>query len=248
MRHSSLWRRVLFLLPVLCLAAAAAAAAFPWYNAGRIDPLAKIWEWLGYGEFETALGQARRLARLEPDDREIRLVLAMLLEERGDGSLAEAEYARALARPGDRPYLLTCLGRLHLAREEWAAAADDLKKALALSPGLVQAELGYAEALHGLGRRAQAAAALRGVIQHAPAVPEAYLRLGDLLAAGGAEAKELLGLYERGVEHNPSDVDLHLRLAKVLQKLGRSADARAVYALILSLEPANREARKALES
>ncbi|MGE5599000.1 MAG: tetratricopeptide repeat protein [Bacteroidota bacterium] len=240
-------RRLVGLGLILSAAAGlAAAAGWPWEEDPSFGPLGAAWIWLSAGHFERAAAEAQRIIAKRPSDTEAHLVLALLLQERGDVPRAEREYRLAFPRAADRPYLETCLGQLHLARDEWSAAAAHFRAALAASPDLGQAGLGLAQALAGSGRRADAIGVLRRLVKASPAWPEAFLYLGDLLESGGADPEELSAVYSQGSANNPNHPELHLRLARALSRLGQTDKAREEYGRVLALDPENEEARKAV--
>lgn len=242
-------RRLLILGSILVLLtglAAGLAAGLPWRENPSGGPLGPVWLWLTEGYYEEAMAEAEKIVRTRPADAEAHLVLAFLLQERGDIPRAEREYRLAFPKAADRPYLETSLGQLRLARKDWPAAAGHFRAALRASPRLGQAGFGLAQALAGSGDLAGAAAALRKVVKETPAWPEAFLYLGDLREAGGADPSELAELYHQGTAANPNHPELHLRLARVLARLGQSDKAREEYRRVLALDPGNQEARKAV--
>ena len=235
----------LFILLCLPIAVGVVLADWPWEFEPPAGPLEVIWDAVAYGEFDGALREAERAVRQRPSDTEAHLILALLLQERGDGNRAEGEYRKAFPKAADRPYLETALGQAALAREEWLPAAGHFQAALKSKPDLSQAGLGLAQAQAGGGDRHRATETLRRVVKSNETYPEAFLLLGDLLQAAGAPAADLVALYEQAIEANPGEVDLHLRLARILLKAGQSARAQKEYARVLYLDPANAEARAA---
>ena len=247
MRRRSVFFRLVG-LGLLVLAAAAWAAQWPWDLDTANGPLTGVFRWLSLGLTKPALEQAESTARLRPFDPEAHLVLALILQERGDQRRAEAEYRLAFPDAKDRPYLLTALGQLYLSRGEWRRAADIFAEASSCLPGLAQAEFGRAQALAGAADRWGAIEILRELVgrEAGRAWPEAFLYLGDLLVEDGAGPQELLPLYEQGVAANPTEIELRLRLARTLSDLGDPARARREYAIVFRLDPENSEARQAL--
>lgn len=240
------WMVLILLIAAVFGLAAMALASWPWEEEAPLDPMGGIWNWLGLGYNERALAEAQRIVRLRPADTEAHLILALLLQERGDGNRAEKEFRLAFPRSEDRPYLLTSLGQVALARAEWKTAAGYFREALAKTPDLAQASYGLAQAMAGAGDKRAAIGVLQRLTKDCPAWPAAFLLLGDLMAANGAKLADIAAVYERAGASNPSDVELRLRWARLLQQLGQKDKAREVYANVLMLEPENEEARKAL--
>lgn len=236
---------ILLIAAVLGLAGVA-LANWPWEEENPLGPLGGVWNWLGLGYYERALEEAQRMVKLRPADTEAHLILALLLREKGDGNRAEQEFRLALPRSEDRPFLLTSLGELALARQEWSVAAKYFNEALAKAPDLAQASFGLAQAMAGTGNKRAAISVLQRLTRACPSWPAAVLLLGDYLTASGAKAAELAAVYERAVAANPAEVELYLRLARVLQQLGQKDKARDEYGKVLMLDPENDEASRAI--
>jgi tetratricopeptide (TPR) repeat protein len=125
------------------------------------------------------------------------------------------------------------------------AALFELEAALAADPARFEAELTLANALHELGRVAEAEAAYRRVLERRPAEYRALNNLGVLLAERG-DLAEAAGLFERALERDPLPGTVHLNLARAREALGEREAARGHYAAALELNPGNREAERAL--
>lgn len=83
---------------------------------------------------------------------------------------------------------------------------------------------------------AAAEAAYREALARAPAMVEAYLNLGAMLADAGRFG-ELATLSDTAVQHNPGDALVHFNRAVALDHLERLPEAVASYEHSLSLDP-----------
>ena len=106
------------------------------------------------------------------------------------------------------------IARIHLAREEYAEAADCLGGALAVDPTSTELRVMLAQALEKAGRQGGARRHLEHVVMRARAGTDAYLALGDFYAKRAEEAL-LRGLVDSA--ENPA----------LLERIERLREARA---------------------
>jgi len=241
MRYSPFKPRLLSAILVLGLTGTLALSA---YLAVDLWPAAA--SWVSMGGYDQALDNARLMVKREPKNREARLLLAMLLREEGETGRVETAYRLALTSREDQPYLQTVLGELRLDREEWTESAGYFQRALKADPEMTRASIGLSRALVGQNKQQEAVALLRDLMQRSVAAEGFYL-LGDILKGLGVEPVELIAVYSRGTAANPTDVGMHLRLARALSSAGETAKAEAEYLIVLRWEPDNAEARAALD-
>ena len=83
---------------------------------------------------------------------------------------------------------------------------------------------------------AQAEAAYRRAIEHAPQDADAYLNLGVMLCEAG-RCDEAIALYERALAGNPKEPLLHFNLAIALEDAKRVEDALGAYEHCMALTP-----------
>ncbi|MDA8100468.1 MAG: tetratricopeptide repeat protein [Nitrospiraceae bacterium] len=100
--------------------------------------------------------------------------------------------------------------------------------------------------LYGLGRTGEADREFKTALALDPSYAEAYANR----AAVEFDAGAFLPAFEdlrRAVSLKPESVELHLRLAVTLERLGRNDEAAAEYAAALMRDPGSGEARNSLE-
>ena len=119
---------------------------------------------------------------------------------------------------------------------EAETAAEAFRRALALSPGHVEAEVNLGAALQNAGHLDAAEAALRDAARRAPDRADVRIKLAAVLRVGGrldeaeAELSEVVRLA-------PDDAAALANLGGVRQQRGRFADAEDVLRKALSLAP-----------
>ncbi len=177
-----------------------------------------------YGEAESACRQA---IGLNPNLAAAHSNLGNALWEQGRTEAAVAAYRRAVQiHPGFAEAhcnLGNALGNLD--RPEEALAA--YRRALELRPDWAEAGFGAGDALVRLGRAGEAAALLRGLAERMPEA-RAYTRLGAALEA--AESREqALAAYRQAIALDPGFADAYYRQGNCLARMGRIAEAAAVY-------------------
>lgn len=176
-----------------------------------------------------ALRQATRfdeaVEALEPlsaDDGDAIALRARIALDRGDAEEAEALLQTG---PDDHPGLARLRGRVALSRRDWTAAARHFRIALDGLPEDRDSLFGLGHSLTQLGQADKA---------------EAYVlkaRDQDLLTA----------LVERAANAaNRDDPDLVRSLAEACERVGRLAEARAWYKILIDRDPLDQEAQRSL--
>ncbi|MGQ0384052.1 MAG: XrtA/PEP-CTERM system TPR-repeat protein PrsT [Gammaproteobacteria bacterium] len=147
-----------------------------------------------------------------------------------------------LARQNPKDADLLALAGLYLLNNagDAAGAATLLERALALTPGNVEATLGLAEAAHHLGDSARATALLQRAIEAAPRDERAYVTLSRMEAMRGnhAQSNQLL---ERAIGAEPAAIEARLQLADFALADGDQARMKSLAEQALSV--AKNEAR-----
>jgi tetratricopeptide (TPR) repeat protein len=191
-----------------------------------------------------ALVENRRLVALAPDDPSPLLALAERLWGRG-----EASGALAIAGSAGRSFASSETVHVQLAAlyARWGRADLAARESLALAR-LAPGEPSYLIALgeqyfqHGDARRAHEV--WRRLLRTVHPRERALGALADVLGEH-EEFAEAIDLYERAVQLAPTDVDLLLRLARLLERARRPDQAAAALerALALPAQPKDRGAR-----
>jgi tetratricopeptide (TPR) repeat protein len=180
--------------------------------------------------------QLRGLARAVNPDREpvlgVRL-LALALQEAGDGREAERLLRRVLlARPGEAAFSYA-LGQLLEGQLRWSEAVECYKEARTVRPGLGAA---LARTLEGAGRRPEALAVRRQLVRQQPHNPWHRGNLGLALYVQGDLAGAVV-CYREALRLDPKHAKVHYNLGNALADQGDLKGAVASYKEALRLDP-----------
>jgi tetratricopeptide (TPR) repeat protein len=236
------------------------AAKASYANAHALEPDEFRWPYyLGYvyqsdGDLNLSATNYELARQLKPADEMVTLRLADAYL--GLNSLDEAEslYSEQLGRDKKSVAALDGLGRVALARREFAKAVAYLNQALALDPQAAYIHYPLAMAYRGLGEREKAAIELR---KHGPAAPELvdpYLTALQDIKTGRGEmwekashqmaANDLPGAiatYRKLVETNEQDATAKTYLGTALARAGDREDAIKQFNEALRIAPKNPE-------
>jgi tetratricopeptide (TPR) repeat protein len=184
------------------------------------------------GGFDAAERQAREALRLNPDDAMSHAALGAMLHRRRPNSEGLAQAKRELLRAIDLdPKLAPAhyeLGLLFAEQQEWPAARAHLDTAVRLAPENQGAWYHLTRACEHLGDTAGARRARR--------------RFQDL-----AETQPEVAFLMAQVERRPADTRSRLRLARLHRRRGEWPAALAQLRQVLSLQPRQPEALRALD-
>jgi len=145
------------------------------------------------------------------------------------------------------------LGRLAVRSNDSTAAIRELNAAIALKPDTLPA---YATLASWYGSRndwPRAFATLDRYVQRRPADPSVLYTIGRASATSGQELDRGERALRKYIAGPPKDAPRPtialacLRLGQILDREGKSGEARAAYQRALELDPRNEDARKALK-
>jgi tetratricopeptide (TPR) repeat protein len=204
-----------------------------------------------YGRAVDYLEQA-----LSADPRASAIHYPLAMAYRGLGNLAKAEEHVRLKGPAqaDVPdplireldeMLQSAMaydgrGERALAGGQWAAAADDFRRGMALTsdnPTLrykLQYHLATALAMSGDVRGA--VEQFEDVVKRSPDFARAHYSLGILMASGG-RSQQAVEHLTAAVKYDPTNVEARLRLADVLRSAGRPEESLPYYEQVLQADP-----------
>lgn len=188
-------------------------------------------------DYPSALIQLRNAAQEQPENPEIRFLLGTALRQTPELAQAEAELrkARSLGYPADA--IASPLIGVLLETAQFAKALEEIET---LAPGMPARKGEFAalrgDALAGLGRRDDAAAAYSAALEAEPRnVVAAIGQAGLALAAGdlpGAESR-----VDSVLAAAPDTVQALIMKAGLEMRRGRTAEAAAAYEKALLLRP-----------
>lgn len=252
--------------------ALAVAARPAWAQAWAAQGLMRHWL-LDYAQsqhcYETAL-------RLAPDDADTLEKLAAVRDDRGDPAGAQALLASALAAHPQSARLWAALGHSRL--KSGGDARDAFARARDLAPNDAGHAYNHALSLARIGDARGAESAYRAALALAPAMADARLNLGNLLAAQRRyaeaqvqlEAADLAALgaarslasvrlrggdpaaaaaaAEAGLRLHAGDPELRLTLGAAFWEIGRLAEAEAIFRRLLEFDAVRPAARQGLSN
>jgi len=150
----------------------------------------------------------RRMLGHNPDDAELRLMLACCLTPQGRWDEAVAELKAAVRlRPDYVPAYFNLSGALQ-SRGDLREAKDALERVLELQPVFPEALCSLAGVLRQMGAAGEAEARLREAIEQRPTLAAAHYNLGNLLHSTGRVA-EAIASYRTAVVNDPQFVTAH---------------------------------------
>ena len=185
---------------------------------------------IAWNKQKDALRECQTLKTLDAIKLDTCVAEAHLLWKRASLALPAAE--RALEKSADDYDALVAKGRAlrMLTQNEQSEAA--FKAAIAKSSARHEAHVFYAELLSGMGKGADAVAALRKAVAAAPEEAEPLLALASALPPG-AEAVDLL---QKALAIRPKFGAAHARLGEVLLEQGKVAEAEAAFRAAIAVD------------
>jgi tetratricopeptide (TPR) repeat protein len=194
----------------------ASARAHRWYGEVLIRSL-KIPE--GLEEQRLALAQ-------EPDNIDLLVTHAHALQAYGHPEEARRLVRAAIDRGLADPRLHVELGREAREALDYAEAAAEYSKAIAIDSSLAEAQLELGKVYLFTGKRAEARAAFDAAHRLAPTDPYSPYYLASFQVEEG-NFDEAIRLLKRSLELDPLNPKAHYALAQALQRAGRGAEAQA---------------------
>jgi tetratricopeptide (TPR) repeat protein len=236
------------------------AAAACYREAGILDPDEFRWHYYAAllarerGDLAEAEAGLKIALRLHPIDELPQLRLAEIVAQANRLDEAEHLYRSVLDRNASDVPALHGLGKVALARRQYAQAADYLQRALALDPGAAYLHYPLAMAYRGMGQADKAQAELN---QHGPAAPalmdpylaeirdlktgksDLWIRGSEQMSAGDFAGG--INTYRSLVELDPKDALAKTYLGAALARAGMTAEALRELNAAVEIAPANAE-------
>jgi len=179
--------------------------------------------YLRTGEPKEALTVAQNATAALPDNMQLLDVLGRAQLANGEHNQAQSSFNRMAALQPKSPLPYLRMSSAHLVAGDQAAAAEKLRKALEITPNLLQAQQGLASLAMAANKPDEALAIARTVQKQRPKEAAGYILEGEIQAAGKAWDKTI-DAYRAGLKQvdNP---ELAVRLHSALQSAGKKADA-----------------------
>jgi arylsulfatase A-like enzyme/Flp pilus assembly protein TadD len=163
-------------------------------------------------------------------------VLGLIGVKTGDVEKARKYYEQSLAVDSEQFRVHGVMGALALTHGDLDEATRRFQKALSINPHFAEAlaNLGFIESLR--GHEALAEQYYRKGIAADPSFPRVYRRLGDLHFEKGDYAAAY-GYYQKTVQILPTDVRAMLQEGACARRIGKPAEADALFRRAESLRP-----------
>jgi tetratricopeptide (TPR) repeat protein len=127
-------------------------------------------------------------------------------------------------------------------RGEWTAAAEYLRKAVALAPTRASPRHKLGTALFYLGDRRGAFEEFQEAVRLSPTFAASHYALGVIYEEGG-ESQKAIDSFSAAVTSEPAHVDARLGLANVLRRSGQLRPSLTEYERVLTIDPGSVRAR-----
>lgn len=237
------------------------ASAEPAYlNARTLAPRDERWAYLLGHLYNDSARQEKAIATfeaalaLDDNDGPTLFSLGEVYLQHGDFDKAEKLFRKLEANNDARPAALAGLGKVALAKRDYASAVDDFEGALKYWPSAARLRQPLANAYRGLGNRKKAEENLKLYAANGlePAIPDP---IADALAGKVAASRVLLRRGQRygqagrfdlaeetfraAAEANPEDPETLANWGISLANLGRTEEAERHLADAVRLDPAN---------
>lgn len=211
--------------------------------------LGHLYKQTGASEKSVAFFEEAR--RLEPGYFATLIWLSEVYLGRGEPDKAEPLLATALASQPRSAAALAGLGRVALAKKEFARAVGHLEQSLSINGDAAVVHYAIGMAYRGLGQTEKAELHLARRSEGDVLVPDPLMQdvqqllqsatslesLGIRALANG-QPKAAVGYFERAVALAPQDASLHQRLGSALYLIGNPSAARERFDTALRLSPA----------
>lgn len=196
----------------------------------------QIIELLRKGETEAALQQARVAALAVPDDAGAQRVLAMALQQAGDGAAARTAIERAIELAPDEPEHHFDLATMLFAERQEAAAQEALGRSIALDPNQFDAYLVQAQLALGRGDLDEAERQ-RKLAARVDASHPQLAAIDGMLALRRGDGELAQRILSSALELAPNDPQLLYALGFTYLQLGHLAFAEQAFRKVIERMP-----------
>jgi tetratricopeptide (TPR) repeat protein len=173
--------------------------------------------------------------RIDPQQPEVRMALAIMYEGLGRYNDATEELRQVLALQPRSDSAHLVLARIHAERGAWDAAAAEANLAISLRPNYWRNYAELSDIMRRAGRFEEAAAVCNRLIQLQPDSARGYQRMGTILQSAG-RLDEALQNYEKADAIHPS-FGVYSNMGTLYYWRGDNAKAAAAYQHAIDLSP-----------
>jgi len=192
-------------------------------------------------ETDRIISVLRRLIKMKPDDADVRLRLASILEKTGRLKEAIIEYEWLLKRPakGDILPVYKTLGFLYTNTDQPQKAISTYLKAVELDRGDVNLYYNLSFLYEKIGRKDKADHFLSEAVKLKSGDTDSRLRLSERLFEKG-RLKEAKKHLTEVLSISPNSMKALLLMVDIAEKRGDKKDLKKYFHKILSLDPQNK--------
>jgi len=188
-------------------------------------------------QFQCVLDVYHEILTLNAESAEADMLAGEALDEMNDHAGATQQFRAAVKANPKEPNVHFGLGYLLWTQGQYEEAAQEFQAELANVPNHVQAMAYLADANVRMNRLDAALPLIERTIRIDPGMEMAHLDLGILYANAGHRDDSLREL-KVAAKLNPNDVNVHWRLARLYQAMGRKDEATAEFQKTRSLTKA----------
>jgi putative PEP-CTERM system TPR-repeat lipoprotein len=192
--------------------------------------------YLRTNQVSKALNLIRNLQLANPGNAELLELLGQIQQANNDQSGALETYNKLVSVMPTSADARFHLATAHLKLKNEVAAAEDLKKALAIDPHFMQAKLGQVDIAIATGNSGRALTLIQQIQKDHATSPVGYLLEGDLLVAQG-KTSQAISSYQRAfvIAGTPQVL---IKLSRAMKSAGQTAEANAKLAQWMKEHPA----------
>ena len=167
----------------------------------------------------------REIRSLDSKVADADMMAAEALDAQQDHDGAAAQTQAAVQANPEEANVHFALGYLRWTKGQWAEAARELEAELQRDPQDLQARIYLADAQVQQGDYATPLPELQKLVVSDPSQPLVHLDLG-IIAAKNAHTEDAIREFKMATQSAPENADVHMRVAKQLESLGRIEEAR----------------------
>jgi tetratricopeptide (TPR) repeat protein len=188
-------------------------------------------------QYPCVLEVYHQILQLNAESAEADMLAGEALDEMRDPAGAIKQFRAAVKADPREPDVHFGLGYLLWTQNQFEEAAQQFKLEIDNFPNDAQALAYLADSNVRLNRPEVARQILEKAMRLNPQLELPYLDLGILDAAAGRKESALRD-FKAALQRNPEDVQIHWRIARLYQSMGRREEAKAEFAKTKSLNKA----------